>query len=185
MAVLSLPGQSDANIRDRAYLALRAYTAVRDVELHRADISDLKTRGDRAVLFIQGKGHQSKDDFVVLTQDAELAVRDWLRVRGSQAGPLFISFSNKTRGGRLSLRAIRGLVKAAYRKAGVIGVEKTSHSLRHSAITNAIVHGAPIEKAQHMARHRDIGTTSIYFHETDRLRAPAEDFIQYTHRRKK
>ncbi len=179
VAVLSIPGDSDQAVRDRAYLTLRAYTAVRDIELHRADLADLKTRGERTVLFIQGKGHVSKDDFVVLNEDAQRALRDWLRVRGNRAGPLFTSLSNKSRGSCLSLRAIRDLVKSAYRAAGVIGDDKTSHSLRHSAITNAIEHGAPIEKAKSMARHRDISTTAIYYHTTTRLREPAEDFIHY------
>lgn len=179
LRVLAQPGESDAGTRDRAYLALRAYTGARDIELHRADLADFTTRGNRAILNVHGKGHAEADDFVVLVPEAESALRDWLVIRGDKPGPLFTSLSNRSRSGRLSLRAIRWLVKKYYAAAGVTGDNKTSHSLRHSAITNAIEHGAPIQKAQSMARHEDVSTTAIYFHETDRIEHPAEEYIRY------
>jgi site-specific recombinase XerD len=39
--------------------------------------------------------------------------------------------------------------------------------------------GAPVQKVQSMARHKNIDTTMIYYHEVDRLTNPAEDFINY------
>jgi len=98
----------------------------------------------------------------------------------SASGALFTSLSNRGRDERLSLRAIRGIVKAAYKAAGVVGKNKTTHSLRHTAITTAVKRGAPVQKVQAMARHANISTTMIYYHETDRVENPAEEFIQYT-----
>lgn len=40
------------------------------------------------MLFVQGKGHGEKDDFVVIAH-AESALRDWLGVRGNKQGSLF------------------------------------------------------------------------------------------------
>ena len=37
------------------------------------------------------------------------------------------------------------------------------HSLRKTAITNALENGAPIEKVQQLAGHCDIRTTQLYF----------------------
>lgn len=166
--------------RDRALLALMAYTAARQVELHRADLADLRSESGRLVLHVRGKGHQEADELVVIAHpDAEAAVHDWLAARGQGPGPLFVSLSDRSRGGRLSLSAIRRLVKGYFKAAGVRGALKTAHSLRHSAITNAVRHGAPVQKVQSMARHANISTTMIYFHETDRIENPAEQFIQY------
>ena len=53
-----------------------------------------------------------------------------------EGDPLFVSLSRQNRGDRLGLRSIRGMVKRRYQDAGVVG-KRTTHSLRHSAITNA------------------------------------------------
>jgi site-specific recombinase XerD len=166
--------------RDAAILHLMAYTAARSVEIHRADLSDLRTEGGRMVLYVQGKGRTESDEVIVIANpDAEAAMHDWLGARGNKAGALFMSLSNRDMGERLSLRAIRGIVKDTYKAAGVVGANKTTHSLRYTAITNAIKHGAPVQKAQAMARHANISTTMIYYHETDRVENPAEEFIKY------
>ena len=150
MRVLAAPNTTTPEgIRDRALLALMAYTAVRSIELHRADLEHLRTEGGKLVLYVQGKGHLAADEMIVIAHpDAETALRDWLAVRGETPGALFVSLSNATRGERLSLRAIRGTVKQYYRVAGVHGDRKTTHSLRHAAITNAIRHGAPVQKVR-------------------------------------
>ena len=166
--------------RDAAILYLMAYTAARQVEVHRADLTDLRTEAGRLVLAVTGKGRSEADELIVIAHpDAEATIHDWQSARGNEAGPLFVSLSNRARNERLSLRAIRGIVKAAYKDAGVVGQNKTTHSLRHTAITTAVKRGAPIQKVQAMARHANISTTMIYYHETDRVENPAEEFIAY------
>lgn len=179
--VLAAPNVSTPEgTRDRAFLAVMAYTAARTVELHRANMEHLQTEGGKLCLRVQGKGRETADEMIVIAHpDAEAALRDWLAVRGEEHGALFVSLSNATRGERLSLRAIRAIVKHYYRVAGVHGERKTTHSLRHAAITNAIRHGAPVQKVRAMARHASIETTMIYYHELDRIENPAESFISY------
>jgi site-specific recombinase XerD len=164
--------------RDAAIISMMLYTAVRGVELYRADLADLKTQGGRMVLFVQGKGHGEKDDFVVIS-NAENVLRDWMGTRDKKATALFHSLSNRSRGERLSLQAYRALIKNYMRLAGVQG-NKTTHSLRHTAITKAISEGVPVHKiSKGLARHSSVDTTMIYFHELDRISDPAEDHINY------
>ncbi len=180
MSVLARPDPSTpAGARDRAYLFLRAYTACRDIELHRANVEDLQTRQGRLTLNVQGKGHAEADAYLVITKKAEGALRAWLAVRGRKKGPLFTSFSDRSKGARLSLSAIRRMVKSYYQAAGITEDKKTSHSLRHAAITNAVQHGVPVQKAQRLARHASVETTMIYYHEQDRLGNPPEEFVRY------
>lgn len=181
LRVLAAPDrETPQGKRDAAMLYLMAYTAARTVELHRADLADLRTEGGCLVLQVRGKGRQEADELIVIAHpEAEAAVHDWLSARGGKAGALFTSLSNRDSGERLSLRAMRGIVKAAYKAAGVVGKNKTTHSLRHTAITTAVKRGAPIQKVQAMARHANISTTMIYYHETDRVENPAEEFIEY------
>lgn len=178
--VLAMPEDTPVGKRDRAMLYLMAYTGARTIEVHRADLGDLTTEADRLVLKVQGKGREEADEVIVVAHpQAQAALHDWLGVRGNKPGPLFTSRSPRSRDGRLSLSAIREIVKRYYKAAGVRGKRKSTHSLRHTAITNAIQNGAPVQKVRAMARHRSIDTTMIYVHETDRVSNPAEQFIDY------
>ena len=184
LGVLDTCGDDLAGIRDRAILSLMAYTALREAEIHRANIGNLKTQGDRLVLEVQGKGRREADEIVVIPSNREHVVRDWVSLRmalgdHSEGDPLFVSLSKRNQGDRLSTRAIRGMVKARYRQAGVVGNRKSTHSLRHSAITNAIRHGATPMQVQAMARHSSFDTTLGYFHQEARTANPAEDAINY------
>ncbi len=63
---------------------------------------------------------------------------------------------------------------------GIVGDRtKTSHSLRHSAVTSAIRQGTTLVQAQQMARHKSPETTMRYYHELSRTENPAEDLISY------
>lgn len=179
LRVLSAPDRkTNEGARDAAILSLMAYTAARTSDLQRADLADLKTKDNRLVLEVQGKGRQEKDEVLVIAHpEAEGALRDWLSVRGDTPGALFVSLSHRSHGARLSARAFRRL-KDYFKVAGVRG-NKTLHSLRHTAITNAVRHGAPVQKVREMARHANLETTMIYYHETDRIENPAERFITY------
>jgi hypothetical protein len=54
---------------------------------------------------------------------------------------------------------------------------RTSHSLRHSAISKVAKHD--LLKARQVARYVSIDTTMIYVHEQDGLSNPGEAFIDY------
>ena len=174
-----LKGPKITDIRDRAILSLMAYCALRTIEIKRAEVGDLETKSGRRILWVWGKGRSEPDDFVVLPAAVEDALQGWLKVRPGSGGPLFISFSRVSYGRQLSARFIRKMVKTRLRKAGVDDPRKTTHSLRHSAISRAIRAGASPLQVQAMARHSDIKTTIGYYHERGRIKSPAEDLITY------
>lgn len=167
--------------RNRAILYLFAYTGARIIELRRANYTDLYTEHQRLILRVQGKGRDEEDpETLVLPRTAIEPVYDYLCLH-EKFTPLFYSVSRRNYGDHLSLRSFQRIVMNAFDAAGVIklGKPKTTHSLRHTAITNAIRNGAALPKVQGMARHTSIATTMIYFHELDRVENPAEDFITY------
>jgi integrase/recombinase XerC len=177
--------ETPVGTRDRAILTLMAYCALRTVEVYRANIMHLRTQGDRMILEVQGKGRLEADAFVVIPRAQETYLRAWATHRAhiqpnETDTPLFVSLSHRSYGGRLTTRAIRWMVKQRYREAGVVGERKTTHSLRHTAITTVIRQGGSLLQAQAMARHADINTTLGYVHEISRLDRPAEDLIDYT-----
>jgi len=181
-AVLDTCDQTTAGTRDLAIIALMAYCGLRTIEIHRANIDGLGTEGERMVLHVQGKGRVEADEIAVIPRSQEPVIRAWLSERrrlGSENPALFVSLSNRTHGQRLSTRAIRDIITGQYKKAGVCGDTKTTHSLRHTAITQAIKNGGSPMQVQAMARHASFDTTLGYIHEVNRVENPAEDLIIY------
>ncbi len=60
------------------------------------------------------------------------------------------------------------------RAAGFDSERLTAHSLRHTAITQALLAGSPLQEVQQFARHSSINTTQVYAHNLDRLQGSCE-----------
>jgi len=90
---------------------------------------------------------------------------------------MFVSLSDRNRGKRISTSGIRHLINAYMKRAGIVERRKTTHSIRHAAISK--VAGRDVLKARQVARHASLDTTMIYVHENDRLTNPGEAFIDY------
>ena len=162
--------------RNFAIINLLVRTGLRTIELHRADIEDIRQEAGEALLYIQGKGRDSKDAFVLLTEEALRPIREYLTARNEKdtSRPLFVSHSRRNAGERLSEETISRIVKNALRAAGIDDRRLTAHSLRHTAITLSLLGGASLQEAQTMARHADINTTLIYAHNIQRIKQAPE-----------
>jgi integrase/recombinase XerC/integrase/recombinase XerD len=173
-------------LRDVALFHLVARTGLRTIEASRARVGDLRQQAGKdgrrhTVLYIEGKGRDAADEYVVLEPEAERPLRAYLKARGpiTQEAPLFASSSPRNMGEGLCTRSISRILKRAIKGAGLDDRRLTAHSLRHSAITLAIQGGASLEQAQAMARHSSPMTTMIYFHNAQRLEQAAERYIQF------
>lgn len=168
-------------LRDYALLNLLLRTGLRTVEISTATLEDLRQESGSAVLWIRGKGRASKDDFVLLVEEALRPLRSYLSARGRlrETEPLFASSSDRNAGKPLTTRSISRIVKERLRAVGIDDSRLTAHSLRHTAITLSIKGGASLQQAQAMARHTDPKTTLIYFHNLSRIEAGAERFISF------
>ncbi len=166
-------------MRNYAVMALMTTGGLRTIEISRADISDLRVVGGVPVLYIQGKGRADKTEFVKLTPQVEEAIRAYLKARGEveAQAPLFSSVSRRNRGSRLTTRTIRGLCKNAMIEAGFNSSRLTAHSLRHTAVTLALLAGQDLAEVQHFARHHNISTTQVYAHNIDRMNSQCEAVI--------
>ncbi len=162
--------------RDYALLNLLIRTGLRTIEVARADVGDISQEGGEAVLWIQGKGREAKDEFVLLTPSTLGPINDYLqeRRRPEDTAPLFASLSDRNQGGRLSTRSISRIVKDRLGGVGLDSGRLTAHSLRHTAVTLSLIAGATLQEAQGLARHANISTTMIYAHNIDRISNAAE-----------
>ena len=170
--------------RDYALFNLLVRTGLRTIEVSRALIGDIRQETGEAVLWIQGKGREDKDDFVLLTEETLSPIHDYLNARyegnaPESHDPLFASLSDRNYGEALSTRSISRIVKNILIDSGLNSQRLSAHSLRHTAVTLSIQGGASLQQAQAMARHTSPQTTMIYFHNMDRVKHGAEKCINF------
>ena len=166
-------------LRDYSMIALMVTGGLRDIEVSRANIGDLRTVGNFTVLYVQGKGRQEKTEYIKISEQVENALREYLKTRGETGDekPLFTSLSNNSKGNRLSTRSISGTVKKRLKEAGFNSDRLTAHSLRHTAVTLSLLAGKDITEVQEFARHANITTTMIYNHSLDKAKNTCSEAI--------
>lgn len=154
----------ETSLRDYAIVNLILRTGLRTIEVVRADVEDITFKGERRVLRVWGKGHDTKDDFVVLTEKAYEPIKAYLETRkGARAKePLFASDSHRNTGERLTTRSISRLCKEGLKAIGLNDRAFTAHSLRHTTAVEILKHGGDISAAQAVLRHSSPTTTQIY-----------------------
>ncbi len=161
-------------LRDRLIICLMAIQGCRVVEIHRANVGDLR-RGEHWDLWIEGKNSQRiialRDDLIPLLQ-SYLEALSVLVDKLDDRDPLFISFSNKTFGQRLSRRGIGYVIDNYLNQCNLKRIDnhqsRSAHSLRHTAGTLSLAGGASLREVQDLLGHRDPETTAIYAQVLDR-----------------
>ncbi len=160
--------------RNYSITALLATTGLRTIEVERANVSDLVITNNQYKLYIQGKGHDDKDQYVKLSEDVHEILMDYLMKRNYESDALFINHDKNHFGKRISTRTIRRVVKELLRRIGIDDKRYTTHSLRHSMATNLIKYGGSLEEAKQILRHKDISTTQLYNHSLERSKNNGE-----------
>lgn len=166
-------------LRDYAILSLMVTTGLRTIEIKRANIEDLRTVADFTALFVQGKGHLEKTDYVKVEGPIEDSIRAYLSARGKivDTEPLFASIANRNGGGRMTTRSISRIVKENMIKAGLKSERLTAHSLRHTTATLNLLNGGTPEETMQLLRHSNLNTTLIYSHALERANNKSEERI--------
>ena len=165
--------------RDLAMILLAITGGLRIIELQRANIGDIQERNRQKVLYIQGKGKDSKDDYIKIIPEVEQAINDYLQTRkdSKQNSPLFVGNSNRALNQRISETSLSRIFKNIFKNCGFNSSRLTAHSLRHSSNTLLFNSGADIYKVQKHARHSQIQTTERYIHSFDREKDTSEQDI--------
>lgn len=172
---------SPVGYRDRAILAVLAYTGCRVGELVRLKVGSYKTSGVHRIIEIHGKG--GKERRVPLHPEAAEKLEEWIdvaRLRDQFPGPLFRPMiASRSRGASgfalrpLTRRAVQRLV-ANYARTLGLDPNVTVHSLRVTALTTAREQGSDVIDLQDFAGHADPRTTLTYIRNRDRLsKSPA------------
>ena len=155
--------------RNVAMLRVMFDLALRVSEVVRLDVADLEL--DRAALWVSGKGRADKE-LLSLPETTQAAITAWLRVRGAEPGPLFLTLGprrNRRRSGRRF--TARGIYRIVAELGEQAGVKVWPHGLRHTAITSAVEaaqdNGVTLDEVRQFSRHKNINTLLVY---RDRVR---------------
>lgn len=181
--IAAMPAETEMQLRNRAIVALMITSGLRCCEVQKALYGDFRTAGDSEVLFVQGKGHTGKDDYVKVAPAVGKMIRDYLKVRFKGGEPknkdyLFVSTSRNhaklDKDDELSTQAIRAIAKAAFKAIGFNDSRHTAHSLRHTAATLMLRSGEDLNNVKQVLRHSNVQTTMIYAHALEREKNNAE-----------
>lgn len=156
--------RAEQSPRDFAIINLLVRTGLRCVEVVRANVGDITYKGGKRVLLVQGKGHDEKDNFVILTDAAFTPIAEYLNTRtdATATAPLFTSESHNNVGGRMTTRAVSAIAKQGLKSVGLNNRVFTAHSLRHTTAVNILRAGGSLEQVQYTLRHANPATTQIY-----------------------
>jgi integrase/recombinase XerC len=141
--------------RDRAIFELLYGCGLRVSELAGLDLDDC----DRAERWLRVRGKGRKERQVPLAGKAAEALERYLAKRPVRAGERAVILNH--RGGRLTARGIRGIVKfyATY-AAGDSSLHP--HSFRHAYATHLLADGADLRAIQELLGHARLSTTQKY-----------------------
>lgn len=160
---------TDVGRRDRAILEVLFSTGLRVSELVslNRDTIDL----DRREFGVIGKGRRPRVAF--LSGRAGDWINEYLKVRRDNYKPLFIRHKGKMGADisdeevRLTPRSVQRMIKKYAHKVK-IPVDVTPHVMRHSFATDLLMAGADLRSVQEMLGHKNVSTTQIYTHVTNR-----------------
>ncbi len=168
------------NPKHRALLSIIYSAGLRlseAIHLRPADIDSHRMR----IHVREGKG--GKDRYTLLAGPVLETLREYYRCYRPETW----LFEGRHRGMPMSPRNVDATLKRCARRAR-LGKRVTVHTLRHSFATHLLEAGQPLQVIQSLLGHRNIKTTTIYTHVTDRmmadLRSPLEAFTLTPNRAK-
>ena len=180
-AMLDIPNTATpAGLRDRTIMELFFSSGMRISELTALNQDQMSMLKDNNLtrtyeLSIIGKGKHIRTIFIS-PRSAEW-LRLYLKSRRDVDKPLFINYRSKeSDSNRLTPRSIQLMIARVALLAGV-SKKVTPHTLRHTYATDLLNHGADLRSVQELLGHKNVATTQIYTHVTNkRLRNIHEKF---------
>lgn len=150
---------SPAGVRDAAIIGLMYGAGLRRQEVTGLDLADYDPEDGR-IMVRSGKRNKTRTAYIV--NGAGRAVADWLKVRGSFDGPLFlpVTKSGKVQERRMTNQAIYNILKKRSEQAGV--PDFSPHDMRRSFVSDLLDAGADIATVAKMAGHASVNTTARY-----------------------
>ncbi len=170
--------------RNYALVVLFLTTGIRSIEANRADVEDIDIIDGEYVLHIQGKGKDSKTEYVKLSSETFDSINDYLNsinpkfvLKNHGKTPMFLTQEKGGKQNRLSTKQIRNIIKELLISIGYNSRAYSVHSLRHTFATTALMKGASLLQTQEALHHKNISTTQIYSHMVEGMKSNTNKIV--------
>lgn len=173
--------ETPAGARDAALLALLYGGGLRRSEAVALDVSDYTvTTGMLVVRHAKG----NRDRVVYATNGAADALADWLVVRGTEDGPLFLPVNKGgvVGGHRLTGQAVLYILRRRALQGGVTRL--SPHDLRRTFISDLLDLGADLSTVQRLAGHAQVTTTTRYDRRGEATKRKAASLLHVPYERR-
>ena len=159
---------SPAGLRDRTILETLFSTGLRIAELVALNKEQFDFTADKKDFELGVIGKGSRPRTVYFSERALGWLKKYLNTRKDKQKALFINYRGRTKDeNRLTSRSIERMMKKYAIKAG-IPLFTTPHTIRHSYATDLLEQGVDLRTIQEFLGHKNIVTTQIYTHVTNK-----------------
>lgn len=175
-ALVATCPQTPHGVRDAALLGVLA-AGLRRAEVAGLDLADYHAGAVRVL------GKRRKERSVPLAAGAVDALADWLTLRGSAAGPLFLAFARRAAmtQRRLTPQAIFYIVQERAAAAGIGHI--SPHDFRRTFVGDLLDAGVDMATAQRLTGHSDINTLARYDRRSEDAKRRAVAMLHFPYRR--
>ena len=163
------------DLREKCLFGLLITTGLRGVEVAKAMIEDIKIHNGEVVLWVQCKKHDSKDEYVKLSDQVLRDIKNYIGNRTS--GYIFTSTSNHNNGGGVTTKTLRLIIKDIFKRFGLDRDTFSLHSTRRSSATIMYEQGADLFSIQQVLHHKSNVTTTRYINAQTRNNNKSEYMV--------
>ncbi len=158
-------------LRDRVILETLFSTGLRVAELVSLNLDQIKIHNTTKELEVAIVGKGEKIRTVYFSERTIEWLKKYLEKRTDVDPALFINYKpgsgENDQSRRLTTKSIEDIVKKYVKIAG-LPIMATPHTLRHSYATDLLSEGVDLRLVQEFLGHRNISTTQIYTHVTNK-----------------
>ena len=157
--IAACDGDSPSRLRDRAIVLLLARLGLRAGDVARLRLTDIEWQS--GTMRVAGKGRYEVR--LPLPQEVGDAILRYLECRSGvdHTDHVFVRNIAPFRRG-VSPCGISSVIKRALKRAGITAPSKGAHLLRHTAATEMLRHGVPLDRIGLVLRHRSLHMTASY-----------------------
>lgn len=174
----ALQGDNESDVRDRLIVYLMLVCGLSEREIRFANVGDVQQQGRKWVLYVQGKGRKTKDEVVELPRPIVKELQRYLNLRQqsetvTEESPLVVSYSNRSRRKRMTLRGVRAVVTEKLQICGIKQERRhvlTPFSLRHTGGIILAKSNVPVEVLMQRLRIKWQPTALQYYKMRDQFR---------------
>lgn len=156
--IAACDGNTSARRRDRAIVLLLVRLGLRAGDVAQLSLADIEWQ--TGSLRVSGKSRTEVR--LPLPQDVGDAIADYLECRPPSRSDRVLLRTIAPCRPFLSGDGISSVVRRAMKRAGIVSPFKGAHVLRHTAATEMLRNGVPLDKIGQVLRHRGIDTTAYY-----------------------